>query len=135
MYCEKCGCKLVEGAKFCPECGNDVEQNTFDGFGINDNETVDSFSEPAEVHVPRCFTVFANVGYILALVGFICSFIPIVCSFTYQASIVGLVFCILGKRDPQLVAKTKKGRIFGILGIVFGFFMIIISSAILEMII
>ena len=138
MYCKKCGKELLEGTRFCPECGEAVVVNkSFDG--LNEVELEPAYEstydepavEPAKPHVPRCFTVFGNVGYILALVGFICSFIPVLCVSTYQASLVGLVFCILGKRDPELAQKTKKGRVFSILGLVFGFIMIIVTVLIL----
>ena len=141
MYCKKCGKELTEGVRFCSECGEPAPINkSFEGLSneepvIEDATYVDPYEqpvvEPEKKHVPRCFTVFGNVGYILALVGFICSFIPVVCLSTYQASIVGLVFCILGKRDPELANKTKKGRVFSILGLVFGFIMMIVSILIL----
>ena len=142
MYCKKCGKELIEGVKFCPECGEPVVVNkSLDGLSTSEEivepTCVDPYAEPvvepAKVHIPRCFTVFGNVGYILALVGFICSFIPVVVFSTYQASLVGLVFCILGKRDPELANKTKKGRVFGILGLVFGFIMMIISALVLGL--
>ena len=25
MYCDKCGAKISDGAKFCPECGNAID--------------------------------------------------------------------------------------------------------------
>ena len=141
MYCKKCGKELVEGARFCSECGEPAPINkTFEGLTneeqmVEEPAYVDPYAEPVEEpvkkHVPRCFTVFGNVGYILALVGFICSFIPVICVSTYQASLVGLVFSILGKRDPELANKTKKGRVFGILGLVFGFIMIIVTILVL----
>ena len=52
---------------------------------------------------------------------------------TYQASLIGLVFSILGKRDPELIQKTKKGKVFGILGLVFGFIMCIVTGVIMGL--
>ena len=141
MYCKKCGKELAEGVKFCAECGEPAPINkSFEGLSneeqvVEDPVYVDSYAEPVvepeKKHVPKCFTIFGNVGYILSLVGFICSFIPVLVFSTYQASLIGLVFCILGKRDPELANKTKKGRVFGILGLVFGFIMMIVSAIIL----
>ena len=137
MFCKRCGKELLEGARFCPECGepvgveNEEIATTIEEYESTYNDHVDA--EEVKPHVPRCFYVFGNVGFALAIVGFVCNFIPFLCFSTYQASIVGLVFSILGKRAPELANKTKKGRVFSILGLVFGMIMMIVSCVIMAL--
>ena len=131
MFCKKCGVELQEGVKFCPECGEPVvvEQEL-----VVESENLSFESiEQHKPHVPKCFTIFGNVGYGLSLAGFICGLIPFICYVGFELALVGLVFSILGRRDTSLEAKTKKGKIFGILGLVFGFIMIIVSSLLVEL--
>ncbi|WRK52020.1 zinc ribbon domain-containing protein [Coprobacillaceae bacterium CR2/5/TPMF4] len=49
MFCSKCGTKLEEGAKFCPECGATVENqkngNTIEGVS---GVYVDNTTPPVE---------------------------------------------------------------------------------------
>ena len=136
MYCKKCGKELMVSLNFCPECGEPVDKKALYDILNEEPTSEEFFDQPAEVevkkHVPRCFTVFGNVGYILALVGFVCSFIPVICYMTYQLSLIGLVFSILGKKDPELARKTKKGRIFSILGLIFGFIMMVVTNVLFS---
>lgn len=125
MYCKNCGKELMDGIKFCPECGEAiVEEKEFSEF---EPEVEIINEETPKVHVPRCFTIFGKIGFGLGLAGFICSFIPLICYVGIELSTIGLVFSILGKRDPELAIKTKKGRIFSILGLSIGFVMSIVS--------
>lgn len=130
MYCKKCGAELLEGIKFCPECGEPVGSKEVE---VVDSENL-SFESPEQPkkHVPKCFTIFGRVGFGLALAGFICGFIPYICMVGLELATIGLVFSILGKRDPELEKKTKLGKIFGILGLVFGFIMTIVTVVIMA---
>ena len=80
MYCKKCGAELLEGIKFCPECGEPVGTKE-----VVEGEVVD-FEQPAATprpHVAKCFTIFGRVGFGLSLAGFICGFIPYICMVAY----------------------------------------------------
>ncbi len=130
MYCKKCGAELLEGIKFCPECGEPVGTTE-----VVEGEVVD-FEQPAatpRLHVAKCFTIFGKLGYIFGLISFIFSFIPFMCFVSLELAPIGLVFSILGKKDESLAAKTKKGKTFSILGLVFGFIMTIITGVIMAL--
>ena len=128
MFCKRCGKELLEGAKFCPECGETV---------VVEEPTVEvcDCGEPVEnkPHVPKCFTVFGKIGYPLSIVTFVCSFIPFLCMISVEIGVIALVFSILSKRDPQMEAKSKKGKIFSILGLIFGFIMCIVTGVIMGL--
>lgn len=124
MYCKKCGAELLEGIKFCPECGEPVGTNEVVGY--------EQTSE-AKPRVAKCFTIFGKLGYTFGLISFILSFIPFMCFVSMELAPIGLVFSILGKKDPMLDAKTKKGKIFSILGLVFGFIMTIVTGVIMAL--
>ena len=131
MYCKKCGAELLEGIKFCSECGEPVSVNS----GVVEAEILD-FEQPAEapkVHVAKCFTIFGKLGYVFGLVSFILGFIPFMCFVSLELAPIGLVFSILGKKDVTLAEKTKKGRIFSILGFVFGFVITIVTMIIMVL--
>lgn len=130
MYCKKCGAELLEGIKFCPECGEPVGTTE-----VVEGEVVDfeqSAATPRQ-HVAKCFTIFGKLGYIFGLISFIFSFIPFMCFVSLELAPIGLVFSILGKKDESLAAKTKKGKTFSILGLVFGFIMTIITGVIMAL--
>ena len=128
MYCKRCGKELVEGTKYCPECGENNE--------VVEAEVVDSVCETPQVnkpHVARCFTIFAKIGYGLGIATFICSFIPFVCLFSLSAGEVSLVFSILGRKDPEMRSKAKKGLVFSILGLAISFIVWIITCVIMGL--
>ena len=130
MYCKKCGAELLEGIKFCPECGEPVGTTE-----VIEGEVVD-FEQPAATprpHVAKCFTIFGKLGYIFGLISFIFSFIPFMCFVSLELAPIGLVFSILGRKDESLAAKTKKGKTFSILGLVFGFIMTIVTGVIMAL--
>lgn len=134
MYCKNCGKELLEGTRFCSACGEPV---MVEADLVNEEPIIDVvFDEQPEVpvkHVPRCFTIFGKIGYGLGLAGFICGFIPFICYVGLELSTIGLVFSILGKRDEELASKTKKGRVFSILGLSIGFVMTVVCAIIIEL--
>ena len=125
MYCKKCGAELLEGIKFCPECGEPVGTTE-----VVEGEVVTNEAKP---HVAKCFTIFGKLGYVFGLISFILGFIPFMCFVSLELAPIGLVFSILGRKDPELAAKTKKGKTFSILGLVFGFIMTIVTGVIMAL--
>ena len=128
MYCKRCGKELVEGTKFCPECGENNE--------VIDAEFVEPAYETPQVnkpHVAKCFTIFAKIGYGLGIASFVCGFIPFVCLFSLSVAEVSIVFSILGRKDPEMRSKAKKGLVFSILGLVIAFIVWIITCAIMAL--
>ena len=110
MYCKKCGNNLEPGAKFCPECGEAV---VVERVYVEPQVVSSTTKKP---HVPKCFTVFGNLGYTFGIISFICSFIPFVNLVTAELAVAGIVFSALGKRDYNNASKAQKGLTFNILG-------------------
>ncbi len=107
-FCVNCGKELQVEEKFCPSCGTPVEE-----------VVVEEIVEEVKVNsVPKCFTIFAKLGYIFGLVSFILAFIPFVGLIAAELGPVGIVFSILGKKDPYMIAKSRKGLKFSIWGTV-----------------
>ena len=109
MYCSNCGNELKEKDVFCSNCGKKKIDNV---------ETV----TPNEAKpVLKCFTIFGKIGPIIGLVTFILAFVPFVNLVSAEVAVVGIVFCILGKKDVTLIRKCKKGLKFSIWAVILGF--------------
>lgn len=125
-FCMNCGKELKDDEKFCPACGTEVEK---------EEELVNEIlDEPETKPVPKCFTIFAKIAKVFGLVTFICSFIPFVNVLALEIGPVGIVFSILGKKDPEMIDSCKKSLKFSIWGTVLGlvlYFVYIIVFAML----
>lgn len=115
-FCVNCGKELGNDEKFCSNCGTAVESEAT--FEINSDIVVEEVKVQS---VPKCFTVFAKVGYIIGLVSFIAAFIPFLGYLSLASGPAGIVFSILGEKDTSLVAKCKKGLRLSIWATVLGF--------------
>ena len=67
MYCKKCGAELKEGAKFCSQCGNQVEQNTNQN---TEHNIPDSNEEKGKGRLP--------VAGILAILALVICFVAVI---------------------------------------------------------
>ena len=119
-FCMNCGKELQAEEKFCPACGTAVEAE----------EVAEAVSEPKKESVPKCFTIFAKIAKVVGLVAFICSFIPFINVLSFEIGPVGIVFSILGKKDPFMVYSCKKSLKFSIWGTVLGFVLYIVYTVI-----
>ena len=107
MKCNVCGKENAEVAIFCVGCGNELVEE----------EVAEVFEEPQKPHVPKCYDVFAKLGFGLGLGGLIgCLFIGL----GYIVAIPGIVFSALGKKSINYHAKAKTGLVLSILGTVLG---------------
>ena len=111
MKCKVCGLENVEDAKFCAGCGEQlVEENV-------EEVVPEVVEEPAKPHVPKCFDVFAKLGFYLGLFGLIgCVFVGL----GYIAAIPGIVFSALGKKSIEYHDKAKKGFVLSLIGTILG---------------
>ena len=124
-FCSNCGRELQAEEKFCPSCGTSVETEN-----VVDEVNVEEVKTPS---VPKCFTIFAKLGYIFGLVSFIISFIPFVNILACELGPVGIVFSILGKKDPFMILKSKKGLKLSIWGTVLGIVLYFIYTIIIAL--
>jgi hypothetical protein len=107
MKCNLCGRENIEEAKYCAGCGNELVEEV----------VAEAFEESQKPHVPKCFDVFAKLGFGLGLGGLIgCLFIGL----GYIVAIPGIVFSALGKKSINYHAKAKTGLVLSILGTVLG---------------
>lgn len=119
-YCQNCGNEVREDEKFCPACGASLNENEANIEIQNENS------------VPKCFTIFGKIGYILGIVTIAICLIPGLNVLTLEAGPVGIVFSCLGKKDTSLASKTKVGFILSLVGTIVGFIMYIIYMVIFN---
>lgn len=124
-FCANCGKELQAEEKFCPSCGASVETED-----VVEEIKVEEVKKPS---VPKCFTIFAKLGYIFGLVSFIISFIPFINVLAAELGPVGIVFSILGKKDPFMVPKCRKGLAFSIWGTILGIVLYITYTVIFAL--
>ena len=122
-FCMNCGKELQVEEKFCPACGTAVEETV-------EVDDVAYDYQPKPTPVPKCFTVFAKIAKVIGIVSFVCAFIPYVCVFSCELGPVGIVFSILGKKDPAMISSCKTSLKFSIWGTVLGFVFYILYTII-----
>ncbi len=64
MYCSNCGKELVDGAKFCPECGHPVAINTVSDKQLNNDEKQEQDKNVEETKQPKKNT-FNGIGVLI----------------------------------------------------------------------
>ena len=99
MYCSNCGKKIADDAKYCPECGQQVVK-----------VTVVRQTKEAIIYSPYngTFSVFKVLGFIILIIAIIvlvifAGIIPVkeLLGITISLSIIGLIFCIIGKKSRR----------------------------------
>lgn len=121
MKCNVCGLENAEEAKFCAGCGAKLLEEV----------TPEVVKQQEEPHVPKCFDIFAKLGFGLGLGGLIgCIFIGL----GYIVAAPGIVFSILGKRSIKCRDKANKGLVLSIIGTVVGFIIYILFFFIIGLI-
>ncbi len=123
MKCKYCGYENIEEAKFCAGCGENLAEEKL--------ETIEpEVVQEQEPHVPKCFDVFAKLGFGLGLGGLIaCIFAGI----GYTICAPGIVFSILGKRSIKYHGKANAGLVLSIIGTVVGFIIYVVVVALIEL--
>lgn len=130
MKCNVCGKENIDEAKFCTGCGNELVE-TVEAEVIEDDATVTA-KEPETPRVPKCFDVFAKLGFGLGLGGLLGC---ILFGIGYVVAIPGIVFSALGKKSITYHEKAKKGLVLSILGTVLGliiYFVVCIIAGVLA---
>lgn len=121
MKCNVCGKENIDEAKFCAGCGNELVEEV-------SGEVVE---EPQTPHVPKCFDVFAKLGFGLGLGGLIgCVLIGL----GYIVAIPGIVFSALGRKSIKYHDKAKKGLVLSIIGTILGIIIYFVFCIVLGVI-
>ncbi|OEC94503.1 MULTISPECIES: zinc-ribbon domain-containing protein [Methanobrevibacter] len=102
VYCTECGNELEGGSKFCPKCGNKVDDETFS----------------IEVSPSKSYKSYIIIGYILAILGII---LPILAIF---GAIVGF-YLIYRNYGDLLSGKFNKTNVNALLILIFSIFAIV----------
>ena len=122
MYCENCGRKYSKGTIYCEYCGAKLKDELVETIDYNAANPLlqesPSFdvTHPAQ---PKCWTVFAKVGFILGIITLIAAFIPYIDIITVDLCIPGIIFSALGKKvyDTNIRSKASTGLILNIIAI------------------
>ena len=108
MYCKYCGEEIHEGAKFCQNCGHELED-------IHDVTLDFTKKEEGPVADTGPYKVFAIVGYVSGFISLALCWVP----FMFVYSIIGLVLACLGTSslNPERKNQARIGRNLSIIGI------------------
>ena len=114
MYCEHCGNFIEEGQVFCQSCGARVTP-VIDAT-VNSASTAPT-ATPAERKKAKCWSIFAGVGFGVALGSLLTFWFGAFAMITAQ---FGLVFSILGRVSdvPSSRSKATAGIILSIIAFV-----------------
>lgn len=106
-YCSTCGKEMRPTDNYCSNCGTQKDDVEF----VNVDQMKQSLKN---------YTLFANIGHVLGIITLVLGFIPWINLYAWMFGIPGIVFSILGKKDPDQLDKCKKGLKRSIIGSVIG---------------
>ena len=122
IYCYNCGKELEDDAKVCPTCGAKIVEE----------EVVEVVEATEKPKTKKAYTVLGKIGYILSIVSMCIWWIPFFGIMALDTGIVGIIFNIFGKKDPDLNAKCKKGFVLSIVATALAFVAYIIWVVLIE---
>ena len=140
MYCENCGRKYPKGTVYCEYCGAKLKEDVFEDEGVNPQNNAAQENSDTGVQAnptyqcypkqPKCWTIFAKLGFAFGLVSLIGSFIPFIGIAFVDLSIPGIVFSALGKKvyDPNVHSKASTGLVLSIIATITTILMFIIYT-------
>ena len=113
-YCRNCGHEIPEGCSFCPKCGEQY---------VGDNGPLKKESKSVMPILGMILGIVSIAGCAIFLMNFWwMEFLPVLWSMfytpTFVASVLGLVFSLVGKKAPNAGKKTRIGVGFSIAGLV-----------------
>ncbi len=114
MFCRKCGKEIQADSKFCSGCGTSV------GEGFASSSSHSSYSPQGKYETQK-YNAMAIIGFAFAAVPFA---IPMG-TIAIPSAVVAVVLSIIAL--GQIKATQEKGKVFAILGIIFGIIMLFLS--------
>lgn len=120
MYCSKCGAQIADGSRFCPECGQAIENQTagMSGQYSQPNQHFDYRQNHYQYEQDSKMNPLALAGFIVGCVSVFINFWGIVGGTALGLSIAGLFQINGGKGAGKGFAIT--GIILGAIGVLFG---------------
>lgn len=112
MFCSKCGKEIKDGEKFCPNCGETIENRVAES-SITEpsSETETTQNTSSQKSTP--------VGFILGLISIIAWILPLA---GYPVTICGIVFSC-----KQLKSADKTSRYLAIAGLILSIIFLIFT--------
>lgn len=150
MYCRNCGSEVMDSAKFCPHCGQNLQDKSSLFFGDDDTVTTEQqaeqfsfnqqLSNPKREKKKKRPSVFGIVGFGLTMISSIFLFYTFIFSVTslYDATLVfgiltlfcdipAFIFSVFGMSETNKKQLKLKGfPLSGIIVSIFVFFITII---------
>ena len=124
MYCKYCGKEIADDAKFCPNCGAGINQETIQPVTqVNDEP---SQQKPAKKD---------NVGFIIcAILGLVLGILSIVLFWDRLIIILicipGIILSCIGIKSKTFKAAAIIGLVFSIIGTIMACFALLLYNAV-----
>ena len=89
MYCDKCNNRLMGIEKYCPECGNPVNNNIKENTDIKNNKNINNVEN------------YRSASIALGIISLVGVFLGIFAPISLVLSIIGLIFAIKSNKNVK----------------------------------
>lgn len=125
MYCRNCGKELVDGSKFCSNCGALINEQK-EEVKEEKVEVIEDYATTSQTpKVSKVWVVFGKLAKIFGIVSISTCWIPILGLMILSISMPGIVFGALamakGKADRAVKSSGTIGMILSIVSTVLAF--------------
>ena len=121
-FCRECGKELEENSKFCNNCGTKIEEEKTEETNTSNENTNESAASNAGTNVTYNQTYVTKKSNGMAIAGFVISLVSLLCC--GYSSWLGLIFSIIGLVNAN--KNEGEGKGLAIAGIVISSILIII---------
>ena len=121
-FCRECGKELEENSKFCNNCGTKIEEEKTEETNTSNENTNESAASNAGTNVTYNQTYVTKKSNGMAIAGFVISLVSLLCC--GYSSWLGLIFSIIGLVNAN--KNEGEGKGLAIAGIVISSILFII---------
>lgn len=121
-FCRECGKELEENSKFCNNCGTKIEEEKTEEANTSNENTNESAASNAGTNVTYNQTYVTKKSNGMAIAGFVMSLVSLLCC--GYSSWLGLIFSIIGLVNAN--KNEGEGKELAIAGIVISSILLII---------
>ena len=121
-FCRECGKELEENSKFCNNCGTKIEEEKTEETNTSNENTNESAASNAGTNVTYNQTYVTKKSNGMAIAGFVISLVSLLCC--GYSSWLGLIFSIIGLVNAN--KNEGEGKELAIAGIVISSILLII---------
>ena len=128
MVCKFCGQEIEDGSKFCPICGEKLEEEVVVEAAPVVEEAapvVEENNTNVVVKERGPWKIFAILGYVFGIISICGCVIP---GFGISFGVYGIVFAALGKKSLSANVKAKKGLTLSIVATVINVVVVFLIS-------